>query len=464
MKRSEALFGLIRIPLDALAVWIALMLSYHLRAGNIDLLPGTQLLEPTISLPSLPYYTSTFVAPSILLFILFCAILGLYGLKATMSAWREVGKIALATLLWVGIVIAWYFLVKKQLFFSRALLLHGVFFLFLFATALRMIVTLIQRSFLYSGVGKLLVVSIGRERPVASALSTLEQDVHYQYLGHLQTLDELKVLEEKRDIDLVLQTDPAPGSQETLILIDYCRSHHLGYGFLPPVLGDVPHLLVVEHLGLVPYIRFQPTPLDGWGRIAKRIFDLVLALIGCVILFPLFLILSLGILLESGWPVLYFSKRIGQQGKRLIHVLKFRSMRQTADQEKETLLPFNHRRDGPLFKMKDDPRITPFGKFLRRWSLDEMPQLINVLKGEMSLVGPRPHLSQEVALYSPEQRRVFAVKPGITGLAQISGRSDLSFEEEVRLDLKYIEEWSLLFDVWILWRTGFTVLSRRGAD
>jgi len=464
MKRSEAIFGIIRIPLDALAVWSALLLSYQLRASNIDLLPGTQLLEPSLSLPALPYYISSFVVPSMLVFILASAILGLYALRATMSAWRELGLIGIATVVWLVIVIAWYFLVLKQLFFSRALLFQAFFFLFLIAATQRMLLTLIQRFLLRSGIGKMLVVSIGSQPLVQSALDTLQFDSHYTYLGHLRNVSELSTLEEKQEIDLVIQTDPAPQSQETIVLIEYCRSHHLGYGFLPPVLADVPHLLVVEALGLLPLVRLQPTPLDGWGRIAKRVFDILLSLTLCVLFLPLFLFLTLCILVESGWPILYVSKRVGQHGRKCVNVLKFRSMKQSADQEKEALQAFNHRKDGPLFKMKDDPRVTPLGKILRRWSLDEVPQLLNVLRGDMSLVGPRPHLTQEVALYSPQQRRVFAVKPGISGLAQVSGRSDLGFVDEVRLDLKYIEEWSLLLDLWILWRTAFAVLLRKGAD
>jgi lipopolysaccharide/colanic/teichoic acid biosynthesis glycosyltransferase len=155
---------------------------------------------------------------------------------------------------------------------------------------------------------------------------------------------------------------------------------------------------------------------------------------------------------------------MGDKGRRKIGVYKFRSMVPDADRRKEQLVRLNHRRDGPLFKIRNDPRVTRVGKFLRRWTLDELPQLFNVLRGQMSLVGPRPHLPEEVERYSLEQRRVFAVRPGVTGYAQISGRSDLSFEEEVRLDLQYIEEWSLLLDLWILWRTFFAVLSKKGAD
>lgn len=310
----------------------------------------------------------------------------------------------------------------------------------------------------------MLVVSVGSHALAEGARATLQHDVHYSYLGHLQNLESLRRLTFQRPVDLIIQTDPNPDGEETISLINYCRSHHLGYAFLPPVLADVPHQLAVERLGLYPLMRFQPTPLDGWGRVAKRAFDIVVSAALIIGLSPLFALFALAILLESGWPMLYVSLRVGQHGRRKIGVLKFRSMRRGADDEKDALLPLNHRRDGPLFKIRNDPRVTVVGRFLRRWSFDELPQLANVLLGHMSLVGPRPHLPREVEQYSLEQRRVFAVKPGITGLAQVAGRSDLRFEDEVRLDLQYIEEWSILLDLWILWRTVFVVMGRKGAD
>ena len=131
-----------------------------------------------------------------------------------------------------------------------------------------------------------------------------------------------------------------------------------------------------------------------------------------------------------------------------------------ADKLKAELQPANERRDGPLFKVKDDPRITNVGKIIRRFDLDELPQLFNVLAGQMSLVGPRPHLPEEVKNYTSYQRRVFTVKPGMTGLAQVSGRSNLKFAQEVKLDLQYVEEWSVRLDLWILWRTAFVMVSK----
>ena len=461
MKRSEAIFGLIRIPLDAIAVFAALVLSYRLREMNMDLVPTVELLDPASTLPPVWIYLEDFVTPSIASFILFCAALGLYALQTTRSAWSEVGRILLAALLWLVGIMAWYFLVQKQLFYSRVLLLHSTAFIALFVTVARGSLTVIQRRMLQSGIGVRAVVSVGRQKLTRTAKETLENDIRYAYLGHVGDLDELEKLEKKRELDLVLQTDPNPESESTMNLIEYCRSRHIGYAFLPPVFADVPHQLEVERLGLLPMIRFQPTPLDGWGRIFKRIFDVLLSLALIVVLSPILLAIAIVILIDSGWPIFYVSRRVGEQGKGRINVLKFRSMIKDADRKKEELKALNARKDGPLFKVKNDPRVTRSGRFLRKTSLDELPQLFNVFIGTMSLVGPRPHLPEEVKLYDSYQRRVFAVKPGMTGLAQISGRSDLSFEEEVALDLKYVEEWNMFIDLWILWRTAAVLFEGR---
>jgi len=463
MKRSEALFGVLRVPLDALAVFAALLLSYKLRQANVDLIPGVQLLDQS-GLPAFQYYLETFIVPGVVLFVVIAAFLRMYALQMTTGAWNEIGNIMLAGVLWLVFVMAWYFLVVKQLFYSRILLIHSLFFITLFVAIVRSALTFAQRSLLTRGIGVRSVLSIGRPALAASARKTLEDDVRYAYLGHVKTFAELQERERKDDIDLVVETDPSPDNEDTMQLIEYCRSHHIGYAFLPPVFVDVPRQLAVEHLGLVPMLRFTPTPLDGWGRIFKRLFDIVVSGIALILLSPILIAIAIAVVATSGFPILYVSTRVGEQGRKRIPVLKFRSMSRDADQRKEDLQELNHRTDGPLFKIKNDPRITPLGAFLRRWSLDELPQLLNIFFGTMSLVGPRPHLPEEVKLYSDYQRRVFAVKPGLTGLAQVSGRSDLKFDEEVSLDLQYIEEWSLLMDLWILWRTLVVVAGRKGAD
>jgi lipopolysaccharide/colanic/teichoic acid biosynthesis glycosyltransferase len=177
---------------------------------------------------------------------------------------------------------------------------------------------------------------------------------------------------------------------------------------------------------------------------------------------PLMSGLWLAVRLSSPGPAIFKQTRTGQDGREFT-LLKFRSMYVDAEKRKAELEDRNERAEGLLFKIRDDPRVTPVGRFLRRYSLDELPQLINVVQGKMSLVGPRPPLPEEVALYQDDVRRRLLVKPGLTGLWQISGRSDLDWDESVRLDLRYVENWSFTLDLMILWKTMSTVVRGRGA-
>jgi exopolysaccharide biosynthesis polyprenyl glycosylphosphotransferase len=393
--------------------------------------------------------------------IILTAVLGLYAIRSTRGAWRELGRVVLVAVLWFVAVMGWYFLVRKELFYSRILLAHSVGFLVIFLSLGRIAVLLLERALMRHGIGVHLVASVGSQPVAESARRALEHDHRFRYLGHCASLADFRRLLNRSSVDLVLQTDPSPQSEQTIELIDYCRSSHVGYAFFPPVLADVPHLLQIDRLGLLPLIRFRPTPLDGWGRILKRLVDLLGSIVLIAVLSPVLFLIAVLIVFTGGRPVFYVSRRIGDLGKRKIPVLKFRSMVADADRRKAELAVRNERRDGPLFKIRNDPRVTPVGRFLRRFDLDELPQLFNVLLGHMSLVGPRPHLPDEVSQYRPYERRVFAVRPGITGLAQISGRSTLRFRDEVRLDLQYIEEWSLWLDLWILWRTVWVILGRK---
>jgi exopolysaccharide biosynthesis polyprenyl glycosylphosphotransferase len=195
--------------------------------------------------------------------------------------------------------------------------------------------------------------------------------------------------------------------------------------------------------------------------VIKSVFDKIIATAMMIAFSPVLALISLAIMLEDRGPVLFTQTRVGKDGQPFT-VLKFRTMVPDAEARKEALLALNEG-DGLLFKLRQDPRITTIGSWLRRTSLDELPQLINVMLGEMSLVGPRPALPVEAALYTDEVSRRLAVKPGMTGLWQISGRSDLSYEDAVRLDLRYVENWTLALDLQILWKTAAAVASGRGA-
>jgi exopolysaccharide biosynthesis polyprenyl glycosylphosphotransferase len=221
-----------------------------------------------------------------------------------------------------------------------------------------------------------------------------------------------------------------------------------------------PRLHIRPFEGL-PLLAVEQPRFEGWQRVVKGGVDRAVAALAIVALSPLLVAIGLAVRLSSPGPVLYRQERVGVNGKTFT-MLKFRSMVTDAEQRLGEIRAMNIS-DGLLFKVREDPRVTPVGRWLRRLSLDELPQLLNVLGGTMSLVGPRPPLPAEVARYAPEVRRRLLVKPGLTGLWQISGRSDLPWEEAVRLDLRYVENWSLALDLLIMAKTCRAVLTSAGA-
>ena len=227
---------------------------------------------------------------------------------------------------------------------------------------------------------------------------------------------------------------------------------------LANVAGPRIHFRPVEGL---PLIHVEIPQFDGGKHVAKRAMDIVVA--GCALLFlsPVFAVIALLIRLDSEGPAFFAQERVGRGG-RLFRILKFRSMNASAPAQLEALMASNEG-NGVLFKMKNDPRVTRLGRTLRKYSLDELPQLWNVLMGDMSLVGPRPPLASEVSTYEDHVHRRLYIKPGLTGMWQVNGRSNLSWEDSVRLDLYYVENWSLMGDLIILWRTVKVVAQPVGA-
>ncbi len=231
--------------------------------------------------------------------------------------------------------------------------------------------------------------------------------------------------------------------------------------YLTEVFGEAPSFVTLESSLSSPIITFHPSPPNYTQLFIKYTLDRIISLISILLLFPVFILISIAIKLTSKGPILYKHKRVGLKGKPF-SMLKFRTMYKNADEAKESLYNLN-KMDKVVFKIKDDPRITKTGRFLRRFSLDELPQLFNVLKGDMSLVGPRPPLLMEVKQYEDWQRKRLAIKPGLTCTWLIRGRSDLPFEEWMRLDLEYINNWSLTLDFLILLKTIPTIISGKGA-
>jgi len=229
-----------------------------------------------------------------------------------------------------------------------------------------------------------------------------------------------------------------------------------------PAVMDVagPRTTIRPVAGL-PLLHVDHPELAGVRQVIKSTFDKLVAGTALLLLAPFMLCVGLAIRLCDGGPALFRQTRVGKD-ERLFTVCKFRTMVCDAEERKGALQAQNEG-NGLLFKIRDDPRITPLGAWLRRFSLDELPQLWNVLKGDMSLVGPRPALPAEAARYDYYVRRRLAVKPGVTGLWQVNGRSDLPWEEAVRLDVRYVEQWSLALDLQILWKTWSAVVRGSGA-
>ncbi len=221
-----------------------------------------------------------------------------------------------------------------------------------------------------------------------------------------------------------------------------------------------PRMHIRPYVGL-PLLHVEQPHFTGWRRFVKRATDISLTVVGLVLVSPFLVAIAAAVKLGDGGPVIFRQTRVGLDGSTFT-MLKFRSMHTNAEARVADLRAQNPGL-GTMFKLADDPRITPVGRFLRKFSLDELPQLANVLSGSMSLVGPRPPLQSEVDQYEDHARRRLLVTPGLTGLWQVSGRSLLSWEETVRLDLRYIENWTLTLDLLILWKTFFAVLAKRGA-
>jgi exopolysaccharide biosynthesis polyprenyl glycosylphosphotransferase len=229
----------------------------------------------------------------------------------------------------------------------------------------------------------------------------------------------------------------------------------------PSLFQVVTRRMTIETIGGVPILHVHQIRLERGKAILKRSVDLVAATAMLLVFSPLWLFAAVAVRVDSTGPILFRQQRVGRDG-RLFTMLKLRTM--VADAE-DRLAEVEHlnETDGHFFKISADPRVTRVGWLLRRWSVDELPQLVNVLRGDMSMVGPRPPLPDEVAAYDPWQLRRLRVRPGLTGVWQVSGRSDVPFDEAVRLDLFYIENWSLSYDLYLLGRTVMAVLSRRGA-
>lgn len=277
----------------------------------------------------------------------------------------------------------------------------------------------------------------------------------------LGALDCLPQMLQSGDVDELVITLPWSEQEKIAELINLCREYSVQPRIAPNMLQLNLGRIDVDDFGGIPMLSTRQEDINPADKAVKRVMDIVFGVLALVIASPIILLCCLLISLESPGAPIFSQYRIGKNGKPFI-MYKLRSMRKGADAEKAALMEQNEA-DGPLFKMRNDPRITRIGKFIRRTSIDELLQFWNVLKGEMSIVGPRPHLPQEVSEYLEWHHTRLSVRPGVTGLSQISGRSELTFDETVLLDVYYIENWSPSMDIKIMLRTLPYLLTAKGA-
>lgn len=469
MKRSELLFDAVLLPLDFFALLAAGAAAYFLRVSPA-IQQGVGPAVFRLDLPFVEYVQLISVVAAAIIGIF--ALQGLYAMRVTRRVLDEFTRIFSGISIGIMLVILYFFL-NAQLFQSRFILLLAYVLAVVFVTLARYLVRKIQVALLSRGFGihRVALVGNGRMAEQLADIFKRRQHLGFRIVASLPIArrDALEDLQQLIGIDEVIQTDPTMPEEDNLILLDFCDKYKIDYKYVPNLFETYAANVHFRPLGGVPVMELSRTPLDGWGRIAKRTMDIIGAGLGLILLSPLLAVTALVIRHNSPGPILYTQTRMGRTTKPFA-IYKFRSMKaeyclgdnyggEAAQRFDQELRQKTNERDGPLFKMRQDPRVTSVGRFLRRWRIDELPQLFNVLRGEMSLLGPRPHLPDEVQRYDKYHRKLFTIKPGMSGMAQVNGNAGLSFDQEAELDIGYIEHWSLWLDIILLLKT-FTILTR----
>jgi exopolysaccharide biosynthesis polyprenyl glycosylphosphotransferase len=468
MKKSELFFSAIQVPIDFAMIVLAAVSAFAIR--NV---PEIIALQPKLY----TYHFHTYLAIVLAvapLFILIYAIQGLYDIRVTRKFWKEMIRVFAATSIGLVILIVAIFL-KREWFSSRFVILAAWGLATFYVVLARYLIQLFQRWLLVSrGIGVHRVLLIGRNGKMNEMARNIKQNksLGYKIVDQIDSasLKIIKAIKQVMGIDEIILCEPSLTEDEQEKLVDYCAIHNIKFKYIPTTRETTRFEMGV--FNGEPLIEVKNTPLDGWGRIAKRIFDIIASALGIIITSPIMLASAIAIKLESDGPVIYKNERIGADSKKFF-VYKFRSFKweycitkennnleKALELEKELIVKRSVRK-GPLYKIKKDPRRTKVGAFVEKFSIDELPQLFNVFWGSMSIVGPRPHQEREVEKYMEYHRRLLTIKPGVTGMAQISGRSDLDFEKEYRLDLYYIENWSLFLDIQIILKTIGVLFKKR---
>ncbi len=461
--------------LDVVLVLVAFLLSYYLRYEVQFLQPVDEANDAPFA-PYLPY-AAIFAA----LMLFFNRRAQLYRERRGRTWWDEIFAITNGATN-AGVFVMALSFATQPLVFSRLLIVQALVLVVILLGAERLVVHMVRGYLRKRGVGVERVLIVGAGSVGLSVMRTLvaRPDLGYKVvgfvdddpqrggnnLGRLKALggvENLPRLVDEHQIDLVIITLPWHVQRKIAQIVRDCERQHVKVRTVPDLFELSLSQVQVEMLGGIPLLGLNGEPrLNPSDQIAKRIFDILVTLLALPFAAAITLVVAVAIRLDSPGPIFYTQERVGLNGKPF-KVYKFRSMVVDADKVWEELVR-QHGQDPRHPKLVNDPRVTRVGRWIRRFSVDELPQLWNILRGEMSWVGPRPAVPQEVALYEPWHKQRLRVRPGLTGLWQVSGRSEVPFEEMCLLDIYYIENWSLALDLQIMLRTVPHVLLAHGAS
>ncbi|HXD54108.1 MAG TPA: sugar transferase [Solirubrobacteraceae bacterium] len=442
----------------ALAIFTALVLKEAVHGG--------------VAFSSDLHGTEDFLPFSYLLTALLFANSGLYAERALRPGLTRV----VGSLFEVAVVALIFAVVNGEHFSSYYLFYGSLVFAIFYVSAFRAAYDRVTAMLLRAAGMRRRAVLVGRGRQIADVAHALSDVPHSQIevvgflsptplaadgLRALGGLENLERVLESEPVDEVIIADPDFPQEAAVELVDQCHRRGVRVRLAPSTMEILIHRAEFVPGQSLPLFELGPPAFEGVDFALKRTFDIVGATLLLIVLSPVFIALSLAVAVTSRGPVFFRSVRRGI-GQKPFPCLKFRTMHSNAEEQQADLEELNEA-SGALFKIREDPRLTPVGRFLRRFSLDELPQLINVLRGEMSLVGPRPLPERDYAMLEDWHRKRYLVLPGITGLWQVSGRSELDFDDLVHLDFLYLERWSLALDLTILLKTLPAVISRRGA-
>jgi exopolysaccharide biosynthesis polyprenyl glycosylphosphotransferase len=417
--------------------------------------------------------------------ILIFASLGLYHANTYNRRLAEWSKIAVGSFIGILLVIGWQYATDSELLPARLVAVYALFSSFLLIVLIREALRATRSILFHLGIGTSRVLVIGDSAATKDIADSLSETHRSGYkivaiagpkkvippgldVVRFSTIEEALQKISELHITTIIQTDLYESSERNQLILGAAQAKHISYSFIPGEAEFYAGKNTVDVFLGYPMISVSQTPLIGWGAIAKQIFDLIASFILIIALSPIYLTLIILQAIFNPGPIFYVSDRLSQFSKP-IGLIKFRSMSAKYG-KKDAATEFREmgRKDLAVEyeknrKVQNDPRITKFGQFLRITSLDELPQLFNVFRGDLSLVGPRPILPQEVKLAKGRTALLHSVKSGVTGLWQVSGRSNLSFDERIELELFYAQNWSFWLDIKILFKTIAVVLRKQGA-